>query len=479
MALPSQGTLSSDLISSEVGAPTATTHKLAGDTTPTTDSMIYWYRTGNVGTTGVNQASPFNYSDFYGQEALYKCTKYIAAGSTGTATIVVYPGISTNISVPANTTYSYCTRINYDGSLAATSISGLTTETGSACNGNITTGNSAGSTDSTYGINGVKLYSSFNINGSGTSTNFLCNDAGGTYAGTFWANPSNTTTDGRLNQTGIWSGSSNYVGTGSLAFGILVPTTSTYYVGIGCDNYGAVYLDNVLQLAQTADFTSVDNFRYWHIYPISMNAGVRLLRVTGINNPGTPGSNPGSIGVEVYNNTFTEISASIAASPNGSSTPAGLNILYSSKDYKGGGVIGAAFDNQAVQCPLVTTTTTTTSTTTTTTTAASYLVTFYARLDTVNPPLIDPQFHISTDGGENFTLVGSLIDSTTCTLRYSTNFAAGTSVFVEIVDPNNTTIKYRFGGTTTSSTCPAVGTLTSRIFTVTANRDTAFTVQDA
>jgi hypothetical protein len=107
-----------------------------------------------------------------------------------------------------------------------------------------------------------------------------------------------------------------------------------------------------------------------------------------------------------------------------------------------------------------------------------YTVTFYAKLDTVNPPGVDPQFYISTDG-TNYSLVGSLINSTSCTLRYSAGYASGTSVTVKIVDPNNTSIEYRFGRSLTTSTCPAVGIFTSANFTVTANRDTAYTVQDA
>ena len=381
MALPSQGLLSTDIIASEVGASTGTTHKLAGGTSPTTDSLTYWYRSGNVGTSGVGQTAPFNFSDFFGQEALYKCVAYAAGGSGGTATIIQYPGISVNISVPANVTQYYCTRINYDGSVAASSVSGLTVTAGSQCNANVAVGNSAASAFVDYGTFGVKLYSSYNIDGSGTSTNYLCNDAGGTYTGTYFTNPNNNSTDGRLNQVGLWSGSQNYVGTGSLSFGIYAPTTKDYFIGVGCDNYAEVYLDGILKVGQTANRGSTDNFKYWHIYPINITAGVHLLRVQGVNNAGGV-SNPGSVGIEVYNNTAGELATVIGNSPNGSSTPSGLNVLYSSKDYRGAGVIGAAFNNQSVQCPetTTTTTTTTTSTTTTTTTAATFVT-----IDTFTP----------------------------------------------------------------------------------------------
>lgn len=346
MALPSQGVLSSDIISLEVGASTGTTHKLAGGSTPTTDSMVYWYRAGNVNTVGVNQSAPFNYSDFYGQEALYKCTRYVAGGSTGTATVVMYPGIPTSISVPANTDKNYCTRINYDNTVAASSVSGLTIYTGSTCNGLISTGNSAASTLGVYGMNGVRLYSTVNSDGSGTYINWKTANDGGSYTGTWWANPNQTLTAGRLNQTGIWSGSQTYVGTGSLSFGVSVPATGTYFIGVGCDNYIAVYIDNVFQFAQTANITDVNNFRYWHIYPITLNAGTRTVRILGTNT-----GVQGCMGVELYNNTSTQISASVTAEPGGTSTPSGINILDSSANYKGTGVIGPAFNNLGSECP--------------------------------------------------------------------------------------------------------------------------------
>ena len=346
MALPSQGVLSSDIIALEVGASTGTTHKLAGGTTPTTDSMVYWYRSGNVNTAGVNQSAPFNYSDFYAQEALYKCTRYVAGGSTGTATIVAYPGIPTNISVPANTDKNYCTRMNYDGTMAVTSNSGLTVTAGGACNGRVSSGNSAASQLGVYGMNGVRLYSTVNSDGSGTYIDWKTANDGGSYSGTYWANPNQSTAAGRLNQTGIWSGSQTYVGTGSLSFGVAVPSTGTYFVGVGSDNYIALYVDNVFQFAQTANISDVNNFRYWHIYPITLSAGTRTIRVLGTNI-----GSQGCMGVEVYNNTSTQISASIASAPGGSATPSGINILDSSANYKGSGVIGAFFNNTSVECP--------------------------------------------------------------------------------------------------------------------------------
>lgn len=357
--LPAQGTIWSNLIADEVGFPTSTTQRLASSG-PGTDSMIYYYRAGNVGTAGVNQASPFNYSDFYGQEALYICTTFTRVGDPGTATIVEYPKTTRNITVlDSGGNLSYCVRRNYNGTMAISNVNGLNYFTGSKCNATISTSNSVAVSDSVYGTFGVRLYTSFSTDGTGTSTNWFCNDVGGTYTGTFWTNPNNNTNDGRLNQTGLWSGSTSYVGTGSLVFGLNVSTTKTYHIGIGCDNYASIYVDGVLQLGQTFNINADTNFKYWHIYPISITAGTRVVTVTGINN-----GSIGSFGVEVYDNTFTEISASIAASPATGSIPSGLNILYSSKNYRGSGIIGAGFNNIAIECPVTTPTPTPTPTST-------------------------------------------------------------------------------------------------------------------
>ena len=356
--LPTTGTLSELAIANEVGAPTSPI-KFAGSATPSTDSLVYYYRSGNVNTAGVNQTADFKFSEFWGQEAKYKCTSYTAGGSTGTATAVLYPGVSTNISVPASNTYYYCTRINYNDAVAATSISGLTIVTGSACNGALSVGNSVASTNTDYGIYGVKLFSTVNSSGGGTNISWTCNDIGGAYAGTFWANPNNNATDGRLNQTGLWTGSvGGYAGTGSLTINVVAPSSKTYYIGTGFDNYGVLTV-NGTQIFSQSPINSVDNFRYWNIYPISLTAGSNLIFVQDVN----LSTGAAALGAEIYDNTSAEISASVAASPNGSSIPSGLNVLYSSANNKGAGVIGISYYDTGIQCPVTTTSTTTTTTT--------------------------------------------------------------------------------------------------------------------
>jgi hypothetical protein len=420
--LPSTGTLSELAIANEVGAPTSAI-KFAGSATPSTDSLVYYYRSGNVNTAGVNQTADFKFSEFWGQEAKYKCTSYTAGGSTGTATIVLYPGISTNISVPAGNTYYYCTRINYNDVAAITSVSGLTVVTGSICNGSSSVGNSVAATNTAYGIYGVKLFSTVNSSGGGTNISWLCDDIGGTYSSTFWANPSNNTSDGRLNQTGLWTGSvGGYAGTGSLTINVVAPSTKTYYIGTGFDNYGTLTVNGTRIFSQSPQ-NSVDNFRYWNIYPISLTAGSNLIFVQDVN----LSTGAAALGAEIYDNTSTEISASVAASPNGSSIPSGLNVLYSSANNKGAGVIGISYYNTSVQCPV-----TTTSTTTTTTTTATATVTFYGVMgDLSNSQAV---LYYSTDNSTWNPIAASF--SYTCGFIDIITVNIGDTVYVSIGDPS-------------------------------------------
>jgi hypothetical protein len=202
-----------------------------------------------------------------------------------------------------------------------------------------------------YTTDGVKLYSpGYNIDGTGTNISWNTSTGGGTYTGTFWANPLPGELDppedtGRLNYCGLWSATSlTYFGAGTLTFNINAASNTTYYFGIGCDNYASLYLDNTLILTQVIpDASSFGaNYKYWHIYPVAVSSGNHVVKFIG-ENIGIPSiSNPGSMGIEVYNNTEAQISASIEASPNGATVPAGINLVYSSKDH----LTEGNFDNQ-------------------------------------------------------------------------------------------------------------------------------------
>ena len=214
-------------------------------------------------------------------------------------------------------------------------------------NGNVIDIISTGSVNYTtfgaaYGINGVRLFDpGYSANEVGTYKEWKSPAVGGSYLGTFWSNPYQTITGGRLNNTGFWSAESpSAIATGFLEFTLSIPSTDTYHIGVSCDNFSSVYVDNSLIVGDYSTVSS-DNYRYWDIFPIQLTAGSHIIKLVGTNNDERPVNtvnNPGLMGIEVYGNTSTQISASITSSPLGTSTPAGINLIYSSKDHLTEGV---------------------------------------------------------------------------------------------------------------------------------------------
>lgn len=321
-------------------------------------------------------------------------------------------------------------------------------------NGNIKDVRVTGSNQSSYSAftnHGVRLYSSgYDIHGFGNYIEWITANTGGSYTGTFWTNPNENTIDGRLNRTGLWSSESQlYVGSGVLTFNLSVATTKTYYIGIGCDDYSSMYIDGVLILDQPYPGGPGTNLRYWTIYPVDLTSGSHEIKFIG-NNAGIYNiGNPGSMGIEVYDNTITQISASVTASPNGSVTPAGINMLYSSKDHLSEGVfaknthVGNILYSQGVivitneeysnaMIPSTIPTTTTTSTTTTTTTGVPTT---------------------TTTSTTSTTTTG--IPTTTTSTTTTTTLAPTTTTSTTTVAPTTTT------STTTSTTTVAPTTTTT------------------
>ena len=154
-------------------------------------------------------------------------------------------------------------------------------------NGNIldtfTTG-SQPSTNDAYASSGVRLYSpGYSTNGTGTALEWNTAYVGGSYAGTFWTNPVTANKTGRLNYSGLWSAKSlTYFGDFAINFNITV-TAGTYYLGIGCDNYGSVYLDGTLVVSLGLPDGNGTNYRYWHIYPVSLTTGTHTIKYVATN----------------------------------------------------------------------------------------------------------------------------------------------------------------------------------------------------
>jgi len=355
-------------------------------------------------------------------------------------------------------------------------ISGSTYRLVDDGNGNVldtfTTGSQPSNNDA-YGSSGVRLYSSgYSINGTGTSLEWNTAYTGGSYAGTFWTNPVTANQTGRLNYSGLWSAKSlTYFGDFAIQFNITV-TAGTYYFGIGLDNYGSVYVDDNLVVSLGIPDGNGTNFRYWHIYPISLTAGTHTIKYI-VTNAGIPSpSNPGAMGIEVYNNTQSQISSSITAQPMGSSIPGGLSVVYSSKDYLSNTIytqnnhVGNVLYSQGVviitdveyeyaMIPYSGPSTTTTSTTTTTTTAVPTTST------TTTTTTAVPTTSTTTT---TTTAVPTTSTTTTTTTAVPTTSTTTTSTTTSTTTGPPTTTT---STTTSTTTAPTTTTTTSTTSTTT------------
>jgi hypothetical protein len=117
---------------------------------------------------------------------------------------------------------------------------------------------------------------------------------------------------GPVNRAGVWDCAG--VGVGSLGFSvpINVPTTKTYYLGIAADDKfqvtvnGSVIIDN--QTVTPGSEYYLDGgaiFRYWHIYPVNLTAGVNYIGFIGVDTGGVQSV----IAAEIYDNTLAELQA--------------------------------------------------------------------------------------------------------------------------------------------------------------------------
>lgn len=106
------------------------------------------------------------------------------------------------------------------------------------------------------------------------------------------------------------------------------PVTGNYFVGAAADNLLRLRLDNVLLIEDSLQpDTDNSNFSIWHLYPVSLTAGVHSIQVEGYNEVTPESYNPASIGVVVYNNTEAELRAA--------QSDTSLDIIFSTKDLIG------------------------------------------------------------------------------------------------------------------------------------------------
>lgn len=157
----------------------------------------------------------------------------------------------------------------------------------------------------------------------------------------WWRNIPPDVAHGPLNRCGLWvndgdPSTDNPLNTPvGFTVAINIPTTKTYYVAIAGDNKCQIKVNGVSVVSQdpttlASNISTIEGigygvdvaFKFWHIYPVSLVSGQNYIEVTGINN-----SSQGSFGAEIYNNTAAELAAATSY--------AGLNLIFSSKDYRG------------------------------------------------------------------------------------------------------------------------------------------------
>jgi len=123
-------------------------------------------------------------------------------------------------------------------------------------------------------INGTYIYNpGFGLNGAGSKTLYTNNP--------FWRNILQNEVDGAYNRCAIWSQTySNYQQIG-FSVCINIPTTKTYLVGFGVDNFATVRIDSVEVIKWTANVEEA--FRYWHVFPVTIKKGLHVMEIIGIN----------------------------------------------------------------------------------------------------------------------------------------------------------------------------------------------------
>lgn len=171
-----------------------------------------------------------------------------------------------------------------------------------------------------------------------------------------WRNAAANSVDGPLNRCGVWSAS---VVPNNEAIGFSVPITLTetaiVLVAISGDNKCKIAINGVvlvdqdptdigtgigLQLPQFKGQGISLAFKFWHIYPFTVQAGTHYIGMEGVNFGGAA-----SFGAEIYKNTIDELAAA-QLDPAYISNPGtfplnqnhytNLNLLFSTRSTRGG-----------------------------------------------------------------------------------------------------------------------------------------------
>ncbi|AYL93830.1 hypothetical protein [Mucilaginibacter celer] len=136
---------------------------------------------------------------------------------------------------------------------------------------------------------------------------------------------------GRLDKVGVWINKYHYE-TNPIGFTAKfhVDESKVYYVGYSADDTYTIYFDGNPVEKSMPHLASGNELRYWMIKAIPLEAGDHTIYASATNLPSSSDEtlNPGSIGLEVYNNTLGELKAL----PVNNTT--GPNCLFSTKKWR-------------------------------------------------------------------------------------------------------------------------------------------------
>jgi phosphatidylethanolamine-binding protein (PEBP) family uncharacterized protein len=172
---------------------------------------------------------------------------------------------------------------------------------------------------------------------------------------TVWGNKSTTflpNSPGRLNYSGVWPTTTSPFSPANEWIGFTAcfnnPTSQTYYLGMGADDFYRFKLNGVLLVeANTSGFTFGNQynsfsayrthgqtFSTWSVFPITLPAGPNYIQMEGLNS--STGAT-GGFGAEIYSGSVSSLSAITSQSA------LTLVTVFTTRD-----LTGTTFDNSGV-----------------------------------------------------------------------------------------------------------------------------------
>ncbi|TKC55288.1 hypothetical protein FBD94_25200 [Pedobacter hiemivivus] len=129
----------------------------------------------------------------------------------------------------------------------------------------------------------------------------------------------------RMDVVGIWLPAPTLNEPVGILTSFYVENSGNYYVGFAGDDRLKITIDN----GQIVIPNIYNSFWYWQLYPVYLEKGTHSIELEGYNagNDADPGFNPGSIAIEIYNNTLSQLQ--------GATSIASLNPIFQTSSLLG------------------------------------------------------------------------------------------------------------------------------------------------